>query len=208
MRPAEAGRAETGYTDQDDLRVVVRILPPGAAARTARAVVREMLQSAGVEDGSIEDAEIVVAELAANCERHARQPYELRVLSLGLVPVWCEVVDGDPELDGVSRTLDRLRAGVCLRLPLDAAEVLEVESSRPERVGFESAGAEEVDTFSENGRGLLLAHQLSGGRCRVYATRTVITGVSGKAVAFGLPARPGEDLFLPHLVDASFTCHL
>ncbi|MEU4834639.1 ATP-binding protein [Streptosporangium sp. NPDC023615] len=111
----------------------VTVLRSGSAARHARAVVREVLQEAGLEDEAIGDAEVVAAELAANAERHARPPYELRVVSLDGVPAWCEVVDGGPDLREVRIILDLLDSVEEIGLPL----------------------------FAENGRGLLLAHRLS-----------------------------------------------
>jgi hypothetical protein len=83
-------------TESGDIRVLIQILQPGSASRRARAVVREVLQQAHLDDDAIADAEIIVAELAANAEKHARQPYELRIFSLDNIPAWCEVVDGDP----------------------------------------------------------------------------------------------------------------
>ncbi|MDH2424926.1 hypothetical protein [Sphaerisporangium sp. TRM90804] len=206
MRPADTGPADvSGGRPHDDLSVLVRILPPGSASRRARAVIREALQGAGVREPAIGDAEIVVAELAANCERHARQPYELRVLSLGDVPIWCEIVDADPDLGEVSRVLDVLRLKVGPALGArdgDDGEAVGLQEAE----GVVYARAEGLDLFAESGRGLLLAYQLSDGRCRAYPTRTIITGAPAKAVAFALPTRSGEDLPLPHLVDASFSC--
>ncbi|MBG0818672.1 hypothetical protein [Planomonospora sp. ID82291] len=145
-------------------RILVRLLRPGTAARRARAVIREVLLWSGIDAGSIGDAESAVAELAANAEAYARCPYELRVVFDGGRPAWCEVVDGDPDLGGIPAVLDRLRTG-----------------------GDEPA----LGLFGERGRGLLLVHLLSEGRCRAYPTRTCATGTSGKAVAFALPTETG-----------------
>ncbi|WP_329079551.1 MULTISPECIES: ATP-binding protein [unclassified Streptosporangium] len=142
-----------------DVHALVKVLQPGSASRRARAVVREVLREAGLDDDAIADAETIVAELAANAERHARPPYELRVLSLDGVPAWCEVVDGDPDLHEVRIILGLLHSVEEIGLPL----------------------------LAENGRGLLLVHRLSQGRCHVHPTTTHTTGTPGKAVTFALP---------------------
>ncbi|MGC5012317.1 ATP-binding protein [Streptosporangium sp. DT93] len=152
---------DAGAVRNGDVRVLVTVLRPGSAARHARAVVREVLREAGLDDEAVGDAEVVAAELAANAERHARPPYELRVVSLDGVPAWCEVVDGDPDLREVRIILDLLDSVEEIGLPL----------------------------LAENGRGLLLAHRLSRGRCHVHPTATHSTGTPGKAVVFALPTR-------------------
>ncbi|WP_248959363.1 ATP-binding protein [Sphaerisporangium perillae] len=141
-------------------RTLVRLLQPGSASRRAREVIREVLRRAGADDEAIADAELIVAELAANAEWHARPPYELRVFSEDGVPIWCEIVDGDPDTHEVAIVLDLLRSVREIGLPL----------------------------LAENGRGLLLAHRLSGGNCHVHSVTTSTTGAPGKAVAFALPA--------------------
>jgi anti-sigma regulatory factor (Ser/Thr protein kinase) len=78
-------------------------LPSGSAHRAearARTLVRESLLRAGIGGDDVFDADTAVAELAVNAVRHAHPPYELRILSLGgLLPIWCEVVDGGPPSD-------------------------------------------------------------------------------------------------------------
>ncbi|GII84892.1 hypothetical protein Ssi03_28820 [Sphaerisporangium siamense] len=140
------------------LTVLVTALSPGSASRVARLVVRGALAWAGVNEDAIGDAEITVAELAANSERHAGGPYELRVHHLDGVPVWCEMVDGG-ELGEVPAILRRL-ATAPVTGPM----------------------------FAESGRGLLLAHRLSHGRCYAYPTTLSSGGGPAKAVAFRLPA--------------------
>ncbi len=158
-------------------RVLVRLLTPGTVAHRARAVLRDVLLQAGADDESAGDAESAVAELAANAEAYACGPYELRVAFVDDRPVWCEVVDGDPDLNGIPGMLDRLRA---------------------------DGGDFDLDVFEEHGRGLLLVHLLSKGRCLAYPTRTCLSGVPGKAVAFALlpetsprPCSPVPDVGLP-----------
>ncbi|MGS2644185.1 ATP-binding protein [Streptosporangium sp. G12] len=149
---------------------MVRVLQPGSASRRARAILREVLQESGLGDDAISDAELVVAELAANAEKHAHPPYELRIISVNAVPTWCEIADGDPDLHEVGIIFDLLHSVDELGLPL----------------------------LAENGRGLLLAHQLSRGHCHVYATTTFTTGAPAKAVTFALPTRPDNQCtFLP-----------
>ncbi|WP_051751414.1 ATP-binding protein [Streptosporangium amethystogenes] len=150
--------------------MLVAVLRPGSASRRARAVVREVLLAEGVPGDDIADAEAVAAELAANCERHARPPYEIRVFDLAGVPTWCEVVDGGPDLGWIPAVLD---------------------SSRPRIV---------PDLFAENGRGLLLVRELSQGYCRAYPTTTFTTDAPAKAVAFALPTRWGTRLTCPPLL--------
>ncbi|WP_433496782.1 ATP-binding protein [Sphaerimonospora sp. CA-214678] len=156
-------------------RVLVKVLRPGSAAHRARAVVRQALEAAGVDAEQASDAEIAVAELAANAETHAREPYELRIISMAGAPAWCEVVDGDMDLIDVLAILSELRSG------------------EPTALWFREAGDGLVDEsehgFRESGRGLLMVHQLSGGRCAAYPTRTFTTGIPGKAVGFALPAK-------------------
>lgn len=151
-----------------DYHVLVKVLTPGSAARRARAVVRQVLQDAGVGGEDLSDAELAVAELAANAETHARPPYELRIVTVDGSPAWCEMVDGDPDPGSVPLISAALRV---LRTPR-AFDPLAVWSQ-------------------ESGRGLPLIHQLSGGRCHAYPTRTYATGVAGKAVAFALPSTTG-----------------
>ncbi|WP_440100885.1 ATP-binding protein [Streptosporangium sp. H16] len=148
-----------GRDGQDDIRALVKVLRPGSASRRARAVVREVLQHVGLSGDDIDTAELIVAELAANAEKHARPPYELRVLSLDGIPAWCEIVDGDPDLHEISIILNLLRSVEEIGLPL----------------------------LAENGRGLLLAHRLSHGHCQTYPVVTLTTATPGKAVAFALP---------------------
>ncbi|MEV4381318.1 ATP-binding protein [Streptosporangium sp. NPDC049644] len=146
--------------------MLVAILRPGSASRRARTVVREVLRKDGVPD-EIADTEMIVAELAADCERHARPPYELRVFHLDGVPAWCEVLDSDPDLGWIPAVLDH---------------------SRPQTA---------LDLFTENGRGLLLVRGLSRGHCRAYAMTTFAAEAPAKAVAFALPTRSGSRLTCP-----------
>ncbi|MFI6453458.1 hypothetical protein ACIBF6_18095 [Streptosporangium amethystogenes] len=113
---------------------------------------------------------MIAAELAANCERHARPPYELRVFHLAGVPTWCEVVDSDPDLGWIPAVLDH---------------------SRPQTA---------LDLFTENGRGLILVRELSRGHCRAYVTTAFATEAPAKAVAFALPTRSGTRLTCPPLL--------
>ncbi|MFF3441696.1 ATP-binding protein [Streptosporangium sp. NPDC002721] len=171
--PGSSPAAPAPSPARDDIRALARVLQPGSAARRARAVVQKVLRDAGLDDDAVGDAETVVAELAANAEKHARPPYELRVLSLDGVPAWCEVVDGDPDLHEVRVILDLLCSVEEIGLPL----------------------------LAENGRGLLLAHRLSHGHCRVHPATVLTTGTPGKAVAFALPTRSGTRPAFPLLPD-------
>ncbi|GAA4200521.1 hypothetical protein GCM10022252_53860 [Streptosporangium oxazolinicum] len=155
-----------------EVGLLVAVLRPGSASRRARAVVREVLTAEGLPGDDVADAEAVAAELAANCERHARPPYEIRVFSLAGVPAWCELVDGDPDLGWIPAVLD---------------------TSRPQVT---------PDPLAEHGRGLPLVRELSRGHCRAYPTTTFTTDAPAKAVAFALPTRWGTRLTcppLPHL---------
>ncbi|WP_248961169.1 ATP-binding protein [Sphaerisporangium perillae] len=163
----------TAATDTRDIHVLVRILPYGSAARRARTVIREVLQQAGLAGDAVTDAEIIVGELAANAERHARQPYELRVFHIDGIPTWCEVVDGDPEPGKIRDAFQRL-------------------STLPEP---------DLSLLAENGRGLLLTYELSQGHCQAYRTTTITTATPGKAVAFALPTRSGHRPPLSSLPD-------
>ena len=139
-RPGQTSSGHYATGEQPgDIRVMVRVLQPGSASRRARAILREVLQDTGLDDDAIADAELVVAELAANAEKHARPPYELRIISLDAVPTWCEISDGDPDLHEIRIIFNLLHSVDEIGLPL----------------------------LAENGRGLLLAHRLSHGHCHV-----------------------------------------
>ncbi|MGW0595218.1 ATP-binding protein [Streptosporangium sp. NPDC002607] len=148
------------------------MLRPGSVSRRARAVVRDVLQHAGLPGDDIDTAELIVAELAANAEKHARPPYELRVFHLDGIPTWCEVADGAPNTHEVRLILNLLHSVTEIGLPL----------------------------LAENGRGLLLAHRLSGGHCQTYPV-TTLAATPGKAVAFALPTLSGNRLIFPSLPD-------
>ncbi|MFC6080553.1 ATP-binding protein [Sphaerisporangium aureirubrum] len=141
-------------------RVLVTRLSAGSASRAARAAVREALAATGVTAECTGEAEVIVAELAANAEKHAPGPYELRVHCLSGIPMWCEMVDGGEKPGAVASLLARLQR---------------------------ADGPDPLELMSEGGRGLLLAHLLSGGRCCAYPT-TLSTGGIGQAVAFALPS--------------------
>lgn len=93
------------------VRLLATALQPGRAARQARAVLAGMLRGAGLDEAAVFDATLAVGELAGNAERHARPPYELRAFLVAGVPVWCEVIDGDPDLTAVTAALRRPLAG-------------------------------------------------------------------------------------------------
>lgn len=142
-------------------------LARGRAERRARAVLRELLGGAGVGAEAVADMELVVAELAANGVRHARPPYELRVLFAGADrrPVWCELADADPRL---GRVPDLLRAPPAPGEPGEDLDAV-IASLRP------------------GGRGLSLVRALTAGHCTVYNTPTWSGAGLGKAVGFALP---------------------
>ncbi|MEU0519103.1 hypothetical protein [Streptosporangium sp. NPDC006007] len=168
---AHGGALPGPAKSQGEVHLLVRVLAAGSVSRRARAVVREVLLAEGVRGDDIADTETIVAELAANGEWHARPPYEIRVFSLDGVPVWCELVDGYPDLGWIPALLDLPRA----HPPLDP--------------------------LAENGRGLLLVRELSRGHCRAYPTTTFGTGAPAKAVAFALPTRSGIRLTCPPPLD-------
>jgi anti-sigma regulatory factor (Ser/Thr protein kinase) len=163
----------SGPEQSGDFRVLVKVLRPGSAARRARGVVRGVLRQAGLDEDAIGDAELIVAELAANAEKHSRPPYELRVLSVGRVPTWCEIVDGDPTVHEIRTLLKHLDTSED-----DPLALLPHLSDDP--------------LLTENGRGLLMAHRLSGGNCRAYPTTILTTNTPGKAVAYALPTATGK----------------
>lgn len=149
---------------RSDHSLIADALPSGRAGRGARAVVRESLEAAGVCESEIADAELAVGELAANADTHSRGPYEIRILLAGGHPVWCEVIDADQDLAGIPEVFAKLR----LNAPAD--NVARVE-----------------EPPQENGHGLMIVHQLSGGRCGAFPTVMHTTGLPGKAVGFALP---------------------
>lgn len=198
------------------VQLLVKQLPPGTAARLARRLLRDALNRSGLPEEEICEAELVVAEAAANCERHARPPYELRICVLAGVPVWCELVDGDPDLGRLPALLHR-RVEPGDHRQRDAWPSGERQdgelAGRGRRDGGcrtfgrgdrapEGDGAAEptcADALAEGGRGLPLVRELTRGCCRVYATTVLSAGVPGKAVGFGLPTAWGERLRVPPL---------
>ena len=199
-----------------NVQLLVRDLPPGTAARLARRLLRKALSESDLAEGEIGDAELVVAEVAANSERHARPPYELRICVLAGVPVWCEIVDGDPDLGWLPALLHH-RGGPGERSRRDAYpssgcrdgqsanEDRETDGclaeGRGDRVPEDgvAAGWTCAVAFAESGRGLPLVRELAQGCCRVYTTTVLSAGVPGKAVGFGLPTPWGERLRVPPL---------
>ncbi|MFI0351036.1 ATP-binding protein [Actinomadura sp. 9N407] len=129
-------------------------------------IVRDLLVQAGVVAEAVADAELVIAELAANGVRHAPPPYELRVLYAGVDrrPVWCELADADPCLGRVPELLRQEQAPE-MGEDLDAV----------------------IASLSLGGRGLSLVRGLTAGHCAVYATPTCSRPGLGKAVGFALP---------------------
>jgi anti-sigma regulatory factor (Ser/Thr protein kinase) len=155
-------------TQSREYRVLVKVLQPGSVAHQARTVVRRVLENASIDSEGISDAESAVAELAANAESHARGPYELRIINIEGRPEWCEIVDGDQDLNGIPEMFQE--AGV-----VDPCAFW----------------------FQESGRGLLLVSHLSAGQCLAYQTTMCATGVPGKAVAFRLPRQGVQVLSNP-----------
>lgn len=168
LHASPATGRHSGPEQTGDFRIMVKVLRPGSAARRARGVVRGVLRQAGLSGEAVADAEIVVAELAANAEKHAHPPYELRIACVGRVPTWCEIVDGDPDTRKVRLVLDHLQT----------------TADDPE--------GEPAVRLTENGRGLLMAHHLSEGGCRTYLTMILTTNTPGKAVGFPLPTGSGD----------------
>jgi hypothetical protein len=177
--------------DQDGRRLLVWPLTPGSVARQARAALREVLNEAGVGGEPFGDAELMVAELAANAELHGRGPCELRIILSEGLPTWCEIVDSLPGLKAVR---DRL-----LHLEVLRRQAAPTGHDRPsgDLVGSALLTAladltdppqdDEEDLPRQDGRGLLLVHHLSGGRCTAYLTHHTTTGHPAKAVGFALP---------------------
>jgi anti-sigma regulatory factor (Ser/Thr protein kinase) len=63
------------------------------AVPLARHQVCRVLRAAGFPAERVNDAALMVSELAANAVTHAKSPYELRVLRLGEL-MECQVIDG------------------------------------------------------------------------------------------------------------------
>ena len=142
-------------------RLEAHDLPDDRTVRHARALVRQVLRTAGADESDVDDAELAVGELGANAVSYASGPYEIRFVIVAGRPTWCEVVDGDSDLVGIPEILEKLDH-------TDASE----------------CSSEEVPQGS--GHGLAIVHRLSGGRCKVYPTVMSSTGRPGKAVAFAL----------------------
>ncbi|WP_329521794.1 ATP-binding protein [Spirillospora sp. NBC_01491] len=145
-------------------------LPRRRTEHRARSILRDVLARAGVPDARSAELELVAAELAANGVRHARPPYELRVLFAGSTrhPVWCELADSAPSLGRVPELLGA--------------------PSGPGPGGDRDAL---IATLALGGRGLALVHGLTAGRCAAYPTITCTAPGLGKAVGFSLLEPPG-----------------
>jgi anti-sigma regulatory factor (Ser/Thr protein kinase) len=130
------------------------------AETSARTIVRGVLRDSDAGRDDVLEAEIIVAELAVNAVQHAVPPYELRVEFVGWAwPTWCEVADGGTDLRCVQRRLGAAAAGD--------------DDAMPE--------------LTTRGRGLLMVHGLSAGRCAAYPTMVCQSNKPGKAVGFALP---------------------
>jgi anti-sigma regulatory factor (Ser/Thr protein kinase) len=133
------------------------------AERTARAIVRSVLDDADAGRDDMLEAEHIVAELALNAVQHAPPPYELRIVFVGRrQPTWCEVADGDTDPERVRR---RLRGNAATIAGPDVA----------------------IAELAECGRGLAMVSGLCDGRCAAYPTTLCRTNSAGKAVGFALP---------------------
>ncbi|WP_179282320.1 hypothetical protein [Streptosporangium subroseum] len=60
-----------------------------------------------------------------------------------------------------------------------------------------------LSLFEEYGRGLLLVHLLSKGRCQAYPTWMCAAGIPGKAVGFALLTKAGPRSITPRPNGAS-----
>lgn len=156
--------AAVAETLRQEHRLVACPLPQERVARSARGIVREVLRDAAVDEAAASDAELAIAELAANAVTHADGPYELRFIIVGGWPIWCEILDAGQDLAGIPELFAKLHGTAA---PDDLAETGE--------------------PLPESGHGLAIVHQLSGGRCWVYPAVLCSTGQLGKAVAFALP---------------------
>ncbi|WP_168221095.1 ATP-binding protein [Actinomadura sp. WMMA1423] len=161
-----SGQAEQAAIEQTEFagfQLEIRDLPEERTARHARALLREVLRNAGVDENDVDEAELVVGELAANAVSYAGGPYEIRFVLVGGRPAWCEVVDGGTDLAGIPEIFEKLKGA-------EAAEFAPAEVPR------------------EHGHGLAIVHRLSGGLCKAYPTVVSSARRPGKAVAFALPS--------------------
>ncbi|MCD0452777.1 ATP-binding protein [Actinocorallia sp. API 0066] len=77
-------------------------LPADATcARTARRLVRDTLAELGVPEGAVDDAGLMVSELATNAHQHAagHPPHELWVSCLDAFEFSCAIFDALPTRD-------------------------------------------------------------------------------------------------------------
>jgi len=130
---------------------VWRLRDDARAVGDARDLARRALLLAGLRRDLVEDAVLMVSELATNAVLYGDPPYEL-VVRVDSAEVVCMVVD----------------AGAALPILRGA------------------------DAQAENGRGLLIVAELSGGLygC-VPQTFATCPGMVGKANWFALPRSPG-----------------
>jgi anti-sigma regulatory factor (Ser/Thr protein kinase) len=138
--------------------------------------VRRLLRSQVVEylDGpALDEAEVVVSELATNAFVHTDGPCEMRLVRHAGFPIACEIVDAGDQADLVAKRL--AEAGAPL---LPAAMADDVEA---------------VTHLDEGGFGLGIVATLTKGRCGVHAARLSHSGQHGKGVWFAVPALTGAE---------------
>ena len=153
--PAECGFSVTAW-----------MLPPPAAARRARSLLRSHVARHIRDPDVLDDLVLMVCELGTNAAIHAEGPYEMRILHYRGVPVVCEIADTGGGLDEIARHLRR---------PRDSTEVLG------------------IDALRLGGRGLGVVAHLSEGRCGVHITRLCTSDRPGKGVWFAIPVAGSAD---------------
>jgi hypothetical protein len=91
------------------------VLPRDAtSARRARAALTDALTELGVDGDTVDDAALMISELATNAFRHAAGgvPPELWVCAAGPGQIACAVFDGMPRRIGLGECLDDFGRGL------------------------------------------------------------------------------------------------
>ncbi|GLX05727.1 ATP-binding protein [Microbispora sp. NBRC 16548] len=132
---------------------------PQQARRLLRSHVAEH-----VDGPALDEADVVVSELATNAFVHTGGPCELRLVQYAGFPIVCEIADVGAQEDIVAKRL--------------------AEALTPAAVADDS----DIAHLDEGGFGLSIVAALAKGHCGVRPARLYHSGQVGKGVWFAVPA--------------------
>ncbi|MEZ0077297.1 ATP-binding protein [Planotetraspora sp. GP83] len=133
--------------------------------------VRRLLRPQVIEylhGQALEDAEVVVSELATNAFVHTDGACEMRIVRHAGFPIACEIVDAGGQGDLIAKRL--------------------AEAATPIMPTAMAADPDGVAYLDEGGFGLTIVASLTKGQCGVHPTRLSHSGQLGKGVWFAVPA--------------------